>query len=131
MTYCETCLEPLVGKARHGGKECQPFDPADLDKRADRLLLYHQYRIQGGYIWHVRNDDPDNFQEDRVAPRPEGGLADVFRYLMAHQFPTSDLIDCRTCHMNPVEFLGDDCYECALEKADWGAAEVAWERANS
>ena len=121
MNWCDTCLFFLDDKTVHGGQHCAPFDPDDLEKRAAMALTFKRYRLAYGAIWFILNDDPDNWQDVRVATW-DGTKADAFRMLMAHNFPTSEHLDCRTCHQNPVEFLGDDCYDCHIEANHWANA---------
>lgn len=124
--YCDTCLFFMEG-VRHDSGLCRLTPDAEVELRADRGLFAKSYALRNGAIEYIENDDPDNFQSVRVSSWPMPGVeessAEALRLLQAHRFPTSDLIDCLQCHENPVEFLGDRCYDCSTENALWDEAE--------
>jgi hypothetical protein len=122
MTYCDICLSRLPeGRRLHSGSECPTRSPEELEALAEKLLHYQGYRVAGGAIFYIEDDDPDNFRETRIAEAPENPV-EAFRLLLLHDFPKSSLLDCSICKRNPVEFLGDLCSDCSLEAAEWARA---------
>lgn len=115
-TYCETCLQFSFAGGACRLDDCAPSKPTEFD--GYRALNSKGYRLAFGAIWHIKNDDPDNFQEDKVAEW-DGSAVDAFRMLIRHGFPTSSDIPCASCRDAEVEFLGDLCAACSLERADW------------
>lgn len=128
MKRCETCLRPLETGLVCQQADCSRQDPEKVENLARKLLISRGYFRRSEALWYVANDDEDNFQEQRISGWT-GTLTDAYRMLQRHDFPQSDLIMCGICKVNPAEFFGDDCYDCALEKADWFAAERAEARA--
>lgn len=125
--YCDRCLETLSGSAAfHNSGSCLTVTDEEIEFRAGKLLDFHCYLVRYGAVWFVENDDPDNWQDRKVADWPQPGResdSELLRLLQEHRFPTSDLLMCKDCHDNPIEFLGESCYDCNVERAAWDQAE--------
>ena len=124
LTRCLNCLR--LTRSRNGQcvmPDCSQTGALLIERQARFLMTCHGYRVNLGAIWLVENDDPDNFQETRIGSWT-GGWADAFRVLTHHRMPTTPNIVCGECHENEVEFLGDDCYDCAREANKWERAEL-------
>ena len=119
--YCPLCLDR---DEHRPDAACLSVPAETVRQRAARALAYRDYLPRYGAVWLILDDDPDNWQDRRVADWPaDGDWVELVRLLQAHGWPTGPALLCLTCGENPVGDLGESCVYCREEHALWDAAE--------